>query len=103
MTLPDGEIIETPTVNNGELIFADTFQQGVYDVKSGTNEISFCVNLLDAVESAIESKDILKLGQYGRLEATVQLDSDKELWRWFAIICLLLLMFEWWFYHRRTA
>ena len=103
VTLPDGEIVEAPTINNGELIFADTFQQGVYNAKTGTNEISFCVNLLDAVESAIESKDILKLGQYGRLEATVQLDSDKELWRWFAIICLLLLMFEWWFYHRRTA
>ena len=103
VTLPDGEIVQTPTTGNGELVFADTLQQGVYHVKSGTNKISFCVNLLDGVESDIEAKDILELGQYGRVEATVQLDSNKELWRWFAIICLLLLMFEWWFYHRRTA
>ena len=103
VTLPDGEIVETSTIGNGEFVFADTFQQGVYHAKYGTNEISFCVNLLDAAESAIESRDVLKLGKYGRVEATLQLDADKELWRWFAIICLLLLVFEWWFYHRRTA
>ncbi len=103
VTLPDGEIVETSTMGNGEFVFADTFQQGVYHAKYGTNEISFCVNLLDAAESAIESRDVLKLGKYGRVEATLQLDADKELWRWFAIICLLLLVFEWWFYHRRTA
>ena len=103
VTLPDGEIVETSTMGNGEFVFADTFQQGVYHAKYGTNEISFCVNLLDASESAIESRDVLKLGKYGRVEATLQLDADKELWRWFAITCLLLLVFEWWFYHRRTA
>ena len=103
VTLPDGEIVETSTMGNGEFVFADTFQQGVYHAKYGTNEISFCVNLLNAGESAIESRDVLKLGKYGRVEATLQLDADKELWRWFAIICLLLLVFEWWFYHRRTA
>ena len=103
VTLPDGEIVETSTMENGEFVFADTFQQGVYHAKYGTNEISFCVNLLDAAESAIESRDVLKLGKYGRVEATLQLDADKELWRWFAITCLLLLVFEWWFYHRRTA
>ena len=31
------------------------------------------------------------------------LDADKEAWRWIAILCLGFLMFEWWFYHRRTA
>ena len=103
VTLPDGEIVETSTMGNGEFVFADTFQQGVYHAKYGTNEISFCVNLLDAAESAIKSRDVLKLGKYGRVEATLQLDADKELWRWFAITCLLLLVFEWWFYHRRTA
>ena len=62
-------------------------------------------SLLEGIadESAIESRDVLKIGKYGRVEATLQLDADKELWRWFAITCLLLLVFEWWFYHRRTA
>ena len=103
VTLPDGEKVTMSTMPNGELIFADTFQQGLYHVNSGTNEIKFCVNLLDSAESDVQTRDVLKLGQYGRVEATMKVDSDKELWRWFAMLCLLLIMFEWWFYHRRTA
>ena len=103
VTLPDGKTVETATTENGELIFSNTFQQGVYRAKFEDNEILFCVNLFDATESAIQARKILKMGEYGRVEATVQLDANKELWRWFAIFCLFLLMFEWWFYHRRTA
>ncbi|MDD9865695.1 MAG: hypothetical protein OXS32_05045, partial [Verrucomicrobiales bacterium] len=103
VTLPDGSEEPTQTTANGELIFANTFQQGVYRAVLGTNELSFCVNLLDANESAIEPRKELQLGEYGRVEATVQLDADKEAWRWIAMLCLGFLMFEWWFYHRRTA
>ena len=78
-----------------------TSVSGTYELTD--NEILFCVNLFDATESAIQARKILKMGEYGRVEATVQLDANKELWRWFAIFCLFLLMFEWWFYHRRTA
>ena len=101
--LPDGETVETKTTATGELVFANTFQQGVYRVVAGTNELAFCVNLLDAEESAITARQELQLGEYGKVEATVQLDADKESWRWFAMLCLGFLMFEWWFYHRRTA
>ena len=103
VTLPDGEMVETKTTATGELIFANTFQQGVYRVAAGTNELAFCVNLLDAEESAIAAREELQLGEYGKVEATVQLDADKESWRWFAMLCLGFLMFEWWFYHRCTA
>ena len=103
VTLPNGSEETTQTTANGELIFANTFQQGVYRAVLGTNEVAFCVNLLDASESAIGPREELQLGEYGRVEATVQLDADKEAWRWIAILCLGFLMFEWWFYHRRTA
>jgi hypothetical protein len=26
-----------------------------------------------------------------------------EMWRWIVAIALAVLLFEWWFYHRRTA
>ena len=103
VTLPNGSEETTETTANGELIFANTFQQGVYRAVLGANEVTFCVNLLDASESAIGPREELQLGEYGRVEATVQLDADKEAWRWIAILCLGFLMFEWWFYHRRTA
>ena len=103
VTLPDGSEEKVQTTTNGEMIFANTFQQGVYRAAFGTNELVFCVNLLDANESAIRPRKKLQLGEYGRVEATVQLDADKEVWRWIAMLCLGFLMFEWWFYHRRTA
>jgi len=43
------------------------------------------------------------MGQYGTVEASVPVSADKEAWRWFAMLCLGFILFEWWFYHRRTA
>ena len=105
--LPDGSTRETRTTTTGELIFGDTFQQGVYSATFGTNALRFCVNLLDSDESRIRSRESLQLGEYSTVEATVeakvQANVDKEAWRWIALICLGFILFEWWFYHRRTA
>jgi len=101
--LPDGSTRETKTTSSGELIFGDTFQQGVYTATVGTNALQFCANLLDSDESDIRSRESLQLGEYGTVEATVQVSADKEAWRWIAMLCLGFLLFEWWFYHRRTA
>ncbi len=100
---PDGSTRETKTTISGELIFGDTFQQGVYTATSGTNVLQFCANLLNSEESDIRSRESLQLGEYGTVEATVQVSADKETWRWIAMLCLGFLLFEWWFYHRRTA
>ena len=105
--LPDGSTRETRTTTTGELIFGDTFQQGVYSATFGTNALRFCVNLLNSDESRIRSRESLQLGEYSTVEATVeakvQANVDKEAWRWIALICLGFILFEWWFYHRRTA
>jgi len=101
--LPDGSTRETKTTSSGELIFGDTFQQGVYTATVGTNALQFCANLLNSEESDIRSRESLQLGEYGTVEATVQVSADKEAWRWIAMLCLGFLLFEWWFYHRRTA
>ncbi|MEC8988967.1 MAG: hypothetical protein VYB66_06970, partial [Verrucomicrobiota bacterium] len=105
--LPDGSTRETRTTTTGELIFGDTFQQGVYSATFGTNALQFCVNLLNSDESRIRSRESLQLGEYSTVEATVeakvQANVDKEAWRWIALICLGFILFEWWFYHRRTV
>jgi len=81
--LPDGSTRETKTTSSGELIFGDTFQQGVYTATVGTNALQFCANLLDSDESDIRSRESLQLGEYGTVEATgerrqggVALDRD---------------------------
>jgi Ca-activated chloride channel homolog len=104
ITLPDGSMrnlkVET---NANEVIFGDTFKQGTYRLKAGTNDTTFCVALLDADESNIKPRDELQLGKYTHVSATTLHRTNMELWRTIAAIALAVLMFEWWYYHKRTV
>lgn len=104
MTLPGGQ---TRTINldpgANEFVFGDTFKQGVYQLRLGTNETTFCVDLLDSAESNIKPRDELQLGKYTRVTATRMQRANMELWRTIAVVGLLVLLGEWWYYHRRTV
>jgi len=104
ITMPGGE---TKTVNlepnARELVFGDTYKQGTYHLHLGTNEVAFCVDLLDAAESNITPRDELQLGKYTKVTATTMQRANMELWRTIAGFGLLLLLGEWWYYHRRTV
>ncbi len=102
--LPNGETKTLPVdPRANEFVFAETYQQGVYHLQVGTNQTVFCVNLLDAAESNTKPRDELQLGKYAKVTATVMQRANMELWRSIAAGALLFLLFEWWFYHRRTA
>jgi Ca-activated chloride channel homolog len=104
VTLPNGAT-ENITIDPGanELVFGDTYKQGVYHLRLGTNETVFCVNLLDAAESNIKPRDELSLGQYAKVAASTKQRANTEVWRTIAGLGLLILLVEWWYYHRRTA
>jgi Ca-activated chloride channel homolog len=102
--LPDGRVeklVIDPKAS--ELVFGDTDKQGIYRVQLGTNETVFCVDLLDTAESNIKPHDELQLGKYTKVTATAQPRVNTELWRSIAGLGLLLLLGEWWYYHRRTV
>jgi Ca-activated chloride channel homolog len=104
VTLPDGatrSLKLDPSAN--ELVFGDTYKQGVYRLRLGTNDTVFCVNLLDAAESNIKPRDELQLGKYTKVSATTKQRANLELWRTIATLGLLVLLAEWWYYHRRTV
>ena len=104
MDLPGGTVKSLtldPTAN--ELVFGDTYHQGVYHLLLGTNQTDFCVNLLDAAESNIMPRDELQLGKYTKVTATTLQRANLEIWRTIASFGLLVLLIEWWYYHRRTA
>ena len=104
VSFPDGQskrINLDPSAN--ELVFGDTYKQGIYRLRLGTNETTFCVDLLDAAESNIKPREELQLGKYTKIAATTRQRANMELWRSFASLGLLLLLVEWWYYHRRTA
>jgi len=101
--LPDGKSATLKLDGANELVFGDTAKQGVYHLRVGTNEITFCANLLDSAESNIRPRDELKFGEYTRVTATTVQRTNMELWRTLAAIGLAVLLFEWWWYHRRTV
>jgi Ca-activated chloride channel family protein len=104
VTQPDGQskkIALDPNAN--EFVFGDTYKQGIYRLRLGTNETTFCVDLLDAAESNIKPREELQLGKYTRVAATNRQRANMELWRSIAGLGLLILLIEWWYYHRRTV
>ncbi|MXV76492.1 VWA domain-containing protein [Candidatus Poribacteria bacterium] len=83
-------------------IFTDTDQVGVYTLYADNRPLErFTVNLLDANVSALshsvtgQDTDGTALVTEGGLQPMTQ-----EVWRWFALMAFLLLLLEWWFYHR---
>jgi hypothetical protein len=104
ITLPGGAsktLDLDPKAN--EFVFGDTYKQGTYRLRIGTNEMAFCVDLLDAAESNIKPRDELQLGKYTKVAATALQRTNMELWRTIAAAGLLVLIVEWWYYHRRTV
>jgi hypothetical protein len=104
ITLPDGTK-KTLNIepNANEFVFGDTYKQGIYKLNLGTNNITFCVDLLDTAESNIKPRDELQVGKYTKVAATTVQRTNMELWRTIAAIGLLVLLGEWWYYHRRTV
>jgi hypothetical protein len=37
------------------------------------------------------------------VEANTERQANTELWRTLALLALAVLMFEWWWYHKRTV
>jgi Ca-activated chloride channel homolog len=104
VTLPGGAAQSlTLDPNASELVFGDTLKQGTYRLRLGTNDTVFCVNLLDAAESNIKPHEAVQLGKYTKVTATTKQRANMELWRTIATLGLLVLLVEWWYYHRRTV
>lgn len=104
VTLPGGAVkpllLET---NASEIVFGETAKRGIYKLRAGTNETTFCVNLMDSAETDTTPREELKFGKYAAVEATKVRRADVEIWRWIAAAALAVLLFEWWYYHRRTV
>lgn len=86
-----------------ELVFGATDQQGSYMVHLGTNDFVFCANILDSEESQTQPRGSLNVGKFNEISETSTKRANLEYWRWFALAGLAVMMFEWWWFHRRTA
>ncbi|MCD6049326.1 MAG: hypothetical protein K0Q55_729 [Verrucomicrobia bacterium] len=104
VTTPKGDKRELKLGDQAkELIWSETYRVGLYKANYGTNETSFTVNLMDPAESDITPRSQVPVGAQGAVAATTSKRANLEYWRWFAMGALAVLMFEWWYYHRRTV
>jgi Ca-activated chloride channel homolog len=104
ITSPDGrEAVVTLDPQARELVFGQTTRQGIYRVSAGARETLFAVNLLDSIETNTRPREELDFGRFGEVAASTTRRANLEIWRWIAALGLAVLLFEWWYYHRRTA
>jgi len=104
MKLPNGETTHLETVpDSSQVVFADTSKQGIYRLLNGTNEVWFASNLIDPSESDNGPRTELNLGGFNQKALEGQQRANLEMWRWLLFAAFCVLMFEWWYYHKRTA
>lgn len=99
LTTPGGDAHEIE-MRESSAIFADTMRVGLYEVKGAP---SFAVSLLSESESDTAPRDSIqtRAGEIGGQPETFR--SEREAWRWVALIALAILAIEWWVYHKRVT
>ncbi len=108
VTLPDGTR-RTFELDADTLTFTETDQLGAYrvDLLAGAETLasrSFAVNLFSPEESDIAPRETIQIGQEPVGGETVEEEfGQREFWQWLAGAALIILIVEWWVYHRGGA
>ncbi len=86
----------------GNIFFNQTLFTGFYDYAiGGKPRGSFAVNMISPEESNIEPVPSLSTGERQVAAVTIA-RQNREIWKWFAIGALVLLVLEWHIYGRRS-
>ncbi len=89
-------------VREGLLSFPDTRELGVYRVlREGNKLVSFAVNLTNQRESELSLRAQVRITGQATGEARTVV-GNRELFRWLVLAALLLVIGEWWLFHRRV-
>jgi hypothetical protein len=91
----------------GSLVFAETAELGVYAVnylyEASESYDLVAVNLFDAGESNIRPVENIQVGLSSVSPTAGEKLGRREIWRWAAMLALLVLLIEWWVYHRQHS
>ena len=92
------------TVEVMDSIFTETDQVGVYTLFADDRQLErFTVNLINPKESALPHSGTGPAAEVPTAIENGLQPMTQEVWRWFALMACLLLLLEWWFYHRNTV
>jgi hypothetical protein len=103
---PDGTLW-SHGADDSTLLFSETNQIGVYEIRSrqanGERPVGlFTVNMSNGEESSIAPVTSVTIGLQSVEAPTVDNVGQREFWPWLASLALLVLLVEWWIYHRGT-
>jgi hypothetical protein len=102
LTLPDGRVVPLRT-DAGAAEYAGTDRVGFYQVASDERTATFAVNLMSPTESNVMPQSLAVPGGAPIKEAAGVLTVNREIWPWLALAGLVVLVAEWFVYHRRLA
>ena len=96
MQKPDNKTVEVV-----DSIFTETDQVGVYTLFADDKPLErFTVNLMDPKESALPHPGAAPTAEVPTaIEGELQ-TMTQEVWRIPALLACVVLLLEWWFYHR---
>lgn len=101
---PSGDETKVAVSKLGRATFNDTEELGIYEVRSDDKPVDhFSVNLFDPAESDITVRKDVQVGRLPVKGRTSNWEpARREFWKWILMAGFLLLLFEWWLYHRRV-
>jgi hypothetical protein len=100
---PDGASRRERSDPGGRLSGVPASRVGRYTVTGGNDfEKRFGVALLSKSETRLDHIDRIRFREDLAVTATAEpVDTERPLWPPLAVLALLVLLVEWWFYHRR--
>lgn len=101
VTDPEGKKTKVE-IPHGPLMYKDTEKAGLYKIKGKEEERMFCVNLLNPAESNTRPFSRIAMGRKEVVEAGGVRMMNKEIWWGFVLFAFLVLLLEWWAFHKRA-
>ncbi|HUG71643.1 MAG TPA: BatA and WFA domain-containing protein [Pirellulaceae bacterium] len=108
---PTGVRTKVQRESQSTFVFTRAEELGVYTVREGAEREAgqhFAINLFDSRESDLVPREVIDIPYFDEnteqvgVHASLAEPGRKELWKWFLIFGLVVLLFEWYVYNRRV-
>jgi hypothetical protein len=101
---PDGRIVYGPIQRTGVYLLSWEGPPGPTDAHDGRRSTrAFAANLLSSPESDVAAATTLSFASREVSASTEsQAKAVKRLWPWLLLVCLGVVLFEWWVYNRKV-
>jgi hypothetical protein len=100
---PDGKRREEKTNASGELRGIPAPRVGEYVVTGEGAPGPVGASLLSASETALEGVEEIQFSELSVSASAAPLEADRPLWPLLGLVGFCVLLFEWWFFHRRRG